>query len=287
MRDRWWILIGPLIALAVFVGGGYLIGELRTQTEESVTVQPVEDPEVYYKKGLRDGRDLDNDTLEELYKWIGYIGVAEKWDCQSISGGVTPQTVAPHTPREFATYLIEYLEGVDEGIDMTRSSFSQMEIQSFAPDAGERLAAHCALEPRDFIQFLREDTSFFETSSAQSISPQPASAQPSYYHRGYNDGRDLDAQTVAKIAQWHGYIQNYEKSGCVDNTGFERPEGYDSYILGVYDGLDEHWSAALTSGRDQLWDSSVMIGDGLARECALKLSSWEPKMRSYGTTFFD
>ena len=226
--------------------------------------------EAYERKGLRDGADLDTATLKELWTWYGYIYSAEKWGCEE-----------PDVPWGFATYM----KGVEEGIETVHSGLYAIKRYDWR-DAGEFQATSCARDASEFSVFLRERTSFFKGTSGPDNKETSYTNEPDYYQRGYNDGRDLDIQTVSEIAQWYGYIQNYKKSGC-DDTGFEIPRGYHRYMSGVHDGLDEHWSASLTSDRDKLWDSSMMIGDGLARYCELKLSSWEPKMRSYGTTFFD
>ena len=226
--------------------------------------------EAYERKGLRDGADLDTATLKELYRWYGYVASAEKWGCEE-----------PSVPWGFFTYM----RGVGEGIETAHSALYAVNRYHWE-DAGAAQAVDCVRDVSGLEPFLEERTSFFKEASGpdnKALGPN----EPDYYQRGYNDGRDLDAGTVARIVQWHGYIENYELSGCVDDTGFELPRGYGRYIAGVYDGLDEKWSASLMSDRDKLWDSSMMVGDTLARGCAWELSSWEPKMRSYGTTFFD
>lgn len=106
----------------------------------------------YFKRGLRDGADLDTATLKELFKWTGYIVVAEKWDCEL-------PFARTYEDIELVVYWGQYMRGIDEGMK-TVGSISWVDQEEWV-DAGRAQAVSCEQDASEFVPFLIANTSFF------------------------------------------------------------------------------------------------------------------------------
>ena len=122
-----------------------------------------EEKGVYYKKGFRDGADLDLATLKELFTWVGYLLGGSYDGACALPAGLYPEFEDIETiedfedfmdDREFTAYWTQYMNGVFDGTETVY-------FADWIYD-GEYQAASCARDASEFLPFLTENTSFFD-----------------------------------------------------------------------------------------------------------------------------